>query len=127
MSFSRRIDAKKKDHVIDSATGRWERDLGIGTSVHLALATEQGSHVPDPTFGSKLHLLRGEKLLTTLNATAVAYAREALRRLERAGRIRELKITADREATRGFLVLLIEGKDDSARDFRFEHPVRVGA
>ena len=124
--FSWRIDPKTLDHVIDSR-GTWEHDDGLGTSVHLALRTERGSHVPDPRFGSRFHLLRRENLLPGIDKVAVGYALEALKPFVADGRLQELTVKADREASTNWLALEITGVDASGRQRTFRERVQVGA
>lgn len=110
---------------IDPLTGDYDgtQITHLGNAVYLRIKTPRGSYWPDPSFGSRLHLLNREKDLARLARQAEQYAREALQPLLDDGRATRLEVQAVRES--GRLTLRVTVFDANGEPHRFEHPVEV--
>ncbi len=119
---------------LDTVTGDFLRtsrgDLLVRTNVAvvqqvwLRLATERGSLLADPDFGSLLHTLPQAKLVAGIEEVATAYARDALQPLLDEGRLVDLELSAVRTA-RNRLELSLRARSADGTPITFTDFVRI--
>jgi phage gp46-like protein len=104
-----------------------ERSPDIRNNVILSLLTEQGAWFFNPKFGSRLHLLRREKLTDRVVALAESYAREALQWLLDCGKATSVEVSAeaDRTLVAGRVLLSVQVRQANGEPVRFRHFVEV--
>lgn len=104
-----------------------EKSPDIRNNVLLSLLVEQGAWFFNPRFGSRLHLLRREKLTPRVVDLAVSYAKEALQWLVDCGRARSIEVEAeaDRNLQAGRVLLLVQLRQANGEPIAFRHFVEV--
>lgn len=119
------------DFRIDMVDGlpemTFEKSPDIRNNVLLSLLVEQGSWFFNPKFGSRLHLLRREKLAPRVVDLAVSYAKEALQWLIDCGKALSVEVTAeiDRTLVAGRVLLLVQVRQANGTPVEFRHFVEV--
>ncbi len=102
------------DFAIDMGGGLGEMTFGkpedIRNNVFLSLVVRKGSFFQNPSFGSRLHLLKRAKNTAKTAQLAVEYAKEALQWLLDTDKARKVEVTAERDRTQDLhrLKLLVE-------------------
>jgi phage gp46-like protein len=104
-----------------------EKSPDIRNNVILSLLVEQGAWFFNPKFGSRLHLLRREKLTARAVDLAVSYAREALQWLIDCGKALSVDVTAeaDRTMVAGRVLLSVQVRQANGAQVAFKHFVEV--
>lgn len=122
-TLRRRIIPKTRDYAL--TLGEYEQDLGVTSKVLARVATKRGSVVPLPTFGSRLHTIKGA--FPGATQLAERYTRECLQDLVRAREVNELSVTApvDREAGAALLCIVIEFRDRRGRPQKVPYTHRI--
>lgn len=95
----------------------------IMNNIFLSLMIQRGSWWFNPEFGSRLHLLKRQKLTDRTEAMAKEYCKEALQWLIDMGRAKQVEISTQRETDR--LKVLVEVTQVNDKKASFETFVRV--
>ena len=87
-------------------------------NIYLSLKTQKGSFFADPSFGSRLYLLRREKNTDMTMRLAIDYCREALQWMIDTGKAKSVDVYAQRDRMQDInrLKLLIEATPVSGAD-----------
>lgn len=114
------------DPHLNPATGDYsgERINTLANAVYLRLKTPRGTWWADPTLGSRLHELERERDVARVHRLAKQYAEQALQPLLDDGRARSIVVTTEHPRNR-WLILNVQAVDQSGREARYQHPVRV--
>ncbi|MBI5550754.1 MAG: phage GP46 family protein [Desulfobacterales bacterium] len=105
----------------------WERSDSIINNLWLSLMVPLGGFFAAPAFGSRLHLLRREKLTPRTVALARQYCLEATRWLIDLGRATQIEVEAiaDHTAATGRVLLKISAVQADGRTVTFSTFIEV--
>lgn len=92
----------------------------LGNAVWLRIKTELGSWWADPTLGSRIHLLKRNKVLPNVVQRARSYAVEALRPLIDSGRARSVDAVASMQGATLLLVVTVVDASGRREAYDFE-------
>jgi phage gp46-like protein len=116
----------RMDPHLNPATGDYsgERINTLANAVYLRLRTPLGTWWADTSLGSRLHELERERDVMRVRRLAQQYAEQALQPLLDDGRARSIVVTTAHPRN-SWLILNVWAVDQSGREARYEHPVRV--
>ncbi len=92
MPVRRNIDPVSRDYVLH--LGGYVGDVGLTSKVISRVATRRGSIVMLPTYGSRLHTIKGP--VSGFEVLTESYVHEALDDLVQAREVNDLRVTVQR-------------------------------
>lgn len=104
-----------------------DKAVDIRNNVILSLLVDRGAWFFNPKFGSRLYLLRREKLTQRVVDLAVSYAKEALEWLIECGRASKVEVSAvsDANLQAGRMLLHVQVTQANGEQVAFRHFVEV--
>lgn len=113
----RLIDPNARDYVL--SLGEYESDIGVTSKVLARVVTRRGSVVPKPSFGSRLHSIKGP--VPGFQTLAERYVEECLDDLVRAREVNKLSVDVARNGSVLDLTIVYYDRHGRRQTVRHSH------